>query len=470
MSNAIVPRGDKTHSLGTSKKRWNEVHSSAVYTENIEAETVGGKLADLINDKASNAALADVKGSMNMADAPCFYSRSERFKATGQTELTTPNILWVNISDRGYKTNTPQVFDISQPESWDTKATLYQTNTTYNIDDYVYINDATDTYLYKATTEGLTSTLTNTFPEKVGETFTDNAVIWECVLNYANGKNRAGKDFYIYACQNEDKTSIEPVYILTANSTVPLGYNADNSRKIGGFHCECADIGNTGDTNHPLNNYMVGDILPNSVWDLSHRPISEPEGMCYVDGLDKWFDIYLDSWNGSKLVSSYGGTIADGGSSPTWHGEKFIEQLGLQKKRLMWRDEFTVLAKGSNELTAIKGAADPSTTGGHVDTAGRRTVSYYGHEDCCGVLWQWCRDTFEYSPSYTWSTDSVYNASVDAKQYGSAAGSLRRALVGGYWIPSSYCGSRSFGGSSVSASVSANIAARGASEPFKFSF
>jgi formylglycine-generating enzyme required for sulfatase activity len=192
--------------------------------------------------------------------------------------------------------------------------------------------------------------------------------------------------------------------------------------------------------------------------------------MCYVDGLDKWFDIYLDSWNGSKLVSSYGGTIADGGSSPTWHGEKFIEQLGLQKKRLMWRDEFTVLAKGSNELTAIKGAADPSTTGGHVDTAGRRTVSYYGHEDCCGVLWQWCRDTFEYSPSYTWSTDSVYNASVDAKQYGSAAGSLRRALVGGYWIPSSYCGSRSFGGSSVSASVSANIAARGASEPFKFSF
>jgi hypothetical protein len=45
-----------------------------------------------------------------------------------------------------------------------------------------------------------------------------------------------------------------------------------------------------------------------------------------------------------------------------------------------------------------------------------------------------------------------------------ANGSLRRALVGGNWSNSSYCGSRSFNGNNVSANVNANIAARGTSD------
>lgn len=41
-------------------------------------------------------------------------------------------------------------------------------------------------------------------------------------------------------------------------------------------------------TGHTLSGYVAGDVLPASVWDLSHRPKSEPEGMAYIDGIDMW--------------------------------------------------------------------------------------------------------------------------------------------------------------------------------------
>ena len=189
---------------------------------------------------------------------------------------------------------------------------------------------------------------------------------------------QAGKDVYIYACVPESGN--EPEFVLSRNSTVPDGYDADNSRKIGGFHCLCADVGII--SGHPLSGYVAGDILPASVWDLKHRPVSEPEGMVYVEGLGKWYDIYLASWDGAKLVSAYGGTIADGASARKYHGLKFNEDFGRIGKHLPSWDEFMVFAKGSNEQTSISGAADPGTTGGHRDTAGRRMISNDGLEDC----------------------------------------------------------------------------------------
>ena len=114
-----------------------------------------------------------------------------------------------------------------------------------------------------------------------------------------------------------------------------------------------------------------------------------------------------------------------------------------------------VFAKGSNEGTNISGSTDPNTTGGHVDTAGRRMISNYGIEDCCGVIWQWGADLFEnypgstwnsanfYLDGYAWQTKSVYNESFDSQSYGSCGGLLRRVLLGAVWGSGSGCGSRS---------------------------
>lgn len=271
--------------------------------------------------------------------------------------------------------------------------------------------------------------------------------------------NLAGKDVYIYAC--EPTSGTEPIFVLSLNSTVPTGYTANNSRKIGGFHCLCKDVGVI--EGHTLSGYVTGDILPATRWDLLHRPKGEPEGFAYEELTDCWIAIYLPSWDGTKLVSVYNGVIADGASTKKWHGEAFYEQFAKQGMRLVWRHEFQMGAKGSNEQTSIQGSSDPNTTGGHVDTAGRRMISNIGLEDCCGVLWQFAMD-LGFAGGSGW-TNSVYNSSVDDRSYGQTYGTLYRLLLGSSWNGGASCGSRSAYCSASSAYVSVHCSSRGASEP-----
>lgn len=271
--------------------------------------------------------------------------------------------------------------------------------------------------------------------------------------------NLAGKDVYIYAC--EPTSGTEPIFVLSLNSTVPTGYTANNSRKIGGFHCLCKDVGVI--KGHTLSGYVTGDILPATRWDLLHRPKGEPEGFAYEELTDCWIAIYLPSWDGTKLVSVYNGVIADGSSTKKWHGEAFYEQFAKQGMRLVWRHEFQMGAKGSNEQTNIQGSSDPNTTGGHVDTAGRRMISNIGLEDCCGVLWQFSMD-LGFAGGSSW-TNSVYNSSVDDRSYGQTYGTLYRLCLGSRWNLGADCGSRSASCNGSSAFVNVYCSSRGASEP-----
>jgi hypothetical protein len=271
--------------------------------------------------------------------------------------------------------------------------------------------------------------------------------------------NLAGKDVYIYAC--EPTSGTEPIFVLSLNSTVPTGYTANNSRKIGGFHCLCKDVGVI--EGHTLSGYVTGDILPATRWDLLHRPKGEPEGFAYEELTDCWIAIYLPSWDGTKLVSVYNGVIADGTSTKKWHGEAFYEQFAKQGMRLVWRHEFQMAAKGSNEGTGIKNAADPNTTGGHVDSNNRRMISNIGLEDCCGCSWQWAMD-LGFAGGSEWN-DSVYNSNVDSQRYGQSYGTLYRLLLGANWNNSSNCSSRSVNCIAGSSIVSSFSSARGASEP-----
>ena len=272
------------------------------------------------------------------------------------------------------------------------------------------------------------------------------------------GENLAGKDVYIYALAG---SGTEPDFVLSLNSTVPTGYTAENSRKIGGFHCLCKDVGII--EGHALSGYVAGDILPATRWDLEHRPKGNPEGFAYEELTDCWIAIYLPSWDGTKLVSVYNGVIADGSSAKKWHGEAFYEQFVKQGMRLVWRHEFQMGAKGSNEQTNIQGSSDPNTTGGHVDTAGRRMISNIGLEDCCGVLWQFSMD-LGFAGGSGW-TNSTYNSNVDDRSYGQTYGTLYRLLLGSSWAHGAVCGSPSALCSASSADVYVSGSSRGASEP-----
>lgn len=258
---------------------------------------------------------------------------------------------------------------------------------------------------------------------------------------YATPANRAGQDFYVYYCQ--PAAGYVPDIVLSANSTMPATMPSgvtpteDNTRKVSGFHGLCADVGTI--SGHPLSGYVAGDVLPRSVWDLYHRPESEPEGMVYADS-GKWVDIYLVSVAGGELTSQYNGTTADGSSAEAFHWYKFDQWLRRIKKRLPFQGEFVDFSIGSNQGTNIAGSADPVTTGGHTDTAGRRMISNIGCEDCAGALWQWGIEggaTNDVGSSWSNAYDS--NDSGVAGQHYEAP---NRPLFGGPWVSAGQCGSR----------------------------
>lgn len=269
---------------------------------------------------------------------------------------------------------------------------------------------------------------------------------------YTTPATRKGLDFYIYLTADG--------IILSANSTYPSGYDANNSRKIGGFHCLCANVGSI--AGHPLSNFVAGDILPESIWDLEHRPRCSPEGMVYSPEANIWVDIYLQSGTGQNTASAYGGSVT---ASRDWMD--FTDDLGTVKKRMLNDPEFQLIAEGSNQKTNIAGSADPGTTGGHVDTAGRRMVSNIGCEDCAGAYYQWLSDqSYRFvttTTSYNWyelpgNKGSLYNQSSN----GSADVKLR---AGGYWATGSYCGSRCRDANYSRWHANTAVGVRGAAEP-----
>lgn len=272
---------------------------------------------------------------------------------------------------------------------------------------------------------------------------------------------RAGKDVYIYACWPSNVESGIPVFVASMNSTTPTGYNATNSRKIGGVHCLCADVGTI--DGHPLSGYIAGDVLPASLWDLRHRPVSAPEGMVYIEPLDLWADIYLNSWDGEKVVSEYGAVIADGISSRSYHWWRWAEEFNLLKKRLPHRWEFRELADGSPEAVNITGSKDPNTTGGHTATNSQRIISKYGCEDCTGVLWQWGSDLTTHGTTNGWAGASYTSSIVptETNRGGEYYAMTYAARFGGDWGNGSYCGSRSVAWNLSVVNLISNCSARG---------
>jgi hypothetical protein len=282
-----------------------------------------------------------------------------------------------------------------------------------------------------------------------------------------------GKDVYIYACLDDfDPLNIGLKIIVSLNSTYPDGYDEATSRKIGGFHTLCADVGTI--SGHPLSGFEAGDILPTSIWCLTHRPeTSGPEGMAYIEPLGLWVDIYLMSGTGTMSRSVYGATITD-----TRNYLDFTDDLAAVGKTLLHDEEFQVAAAGSNEQTNIAGSADPNTTGGHTDTAGRRMISSYGLEDCCGAMWQFLTGggwrfvtpTFNSADYPAPSGPNDGGSSTDANRHDDWPGEKgstwstdgRCALIGGaYWGNGTSCGSRARTAAHSRSDTHASIGARG---------
>jgi len=181
---------------------------------------------------------------------------------------------------------------------------------------------------------------------------------WDTVsgTDYTTAANRAGKDFYIYMCQPVSGTV--PVIKISANSTTPSGYNATNSRKVGGFHCLCLSVGTI--SGHLLTGYLTGDVLPASVWDLKFRPAATIPGLVYDSQINKWVMIYLQSGTSTTTASVFGATITD-----TRMQYDHVDDCAAVGCKLPDNSEFQSLSRMSNQKSNIATSADPVTTGGH---------------------------------------------------------------------------------------------------------
>lgn len=259
---------------------------------------------------------------------------------------------------------------------------------------------------------------------------------WDTVsgTDYRTASNRAGKDFYIYAVQPVSGTA--PSFKVSINSTTPTNYTAGNSRKVGGFHCLCVAAGTI--SGHPATGYAQGDIIPNSVWDLKWRSAGTQAGMAYVSGRGNWQGIYLQSGTSTSTTSAYGGTIMD-----TRMYYDHLDDLAAIGCVPQTDADFQISAEGSNQQTNISTSADPVTTGGHTDTAGRRMISNYFLEDCCGAMWQWLQEQTYQPGSGVAGWKDVFPDADKGQLYLLADNAEVRVIAGGGWSSGVYCGSRS---------------------------
>lgn len=198
-----------------------------------------------------------------------------------------------------------------------------------------------------------------------------------------------------------------------------------------------------------------------------------------------WVAIYLASGTGSSTASANGAEITD---TRSWMD--FVDDFAAIGCRMLEDDEFQAIAAGSNEETNIAGSADPVTTGGHLNTAGRRMISNIGCEDCCGAMWQWLRTQsyrFDAAANHTHQvevsgeaeTATSGNPSVDVAPafayytLPGAKGSLYKQgtygdvklLGGGAWSTATPCGSRARNASISRWHTASNIGGRFVAEP-----
>ncbi len=275
-----------------------------------------------------------------------------------------------------------------------------------------------------------------------------------------------GSDYYVYICDSRQDAQDEQ-YIISLNSTYPSGWNASNSRKIGGFHYgRCRKIN---DNLQPVNSSgavfgtgwesaVSNGIVPRSVWTLGHRPKCSPEGMVYLGG-GTWVDIYLNSDDGAQgLKSEYNCAPMTGTEGMNWY--TFTERLMKSGKRMPDYSEFCAYAFGSPQgLDGANTNAWTATTNTGRGTTGSvvNAVSAVGCVDAVGRVWEWLNDLItraehatnaDYHPTAAWGWDKKSPLRDNATKYDVGniyqyyAYSLAALLAGGDWSNGVSAGAR----------------------------
>lgn len=285
---------------------------------------------------------------------------------------------------------------------------------------------------------------------------TDTSYTISAILDTGSVSN--GKDYYFYLNNNGS-------LIASLNETAPSGYTAADVVQIGGAHTLCVAVGANAPTLlpdsfwsvHPYSGYAASDLMPNTVWTPAFKSAAKTgnKGQALIEyyGFERfWCDIYLQSGTGAATASSYSGTITNNRQCILHEQDMRMVGKSLPKD---W--QFSIFSEGSNQKTNIAGGAIPSgkLTGGYSDTAGKRMISGFGIECCCGYLWQWGDEIAAVGGS-GW-------AQYGDERRGGSYGMPYVVRFGGGYGDSTDCGSWARNCSSTRTGAYANSGARGVS-------
>jgi hypothetical protein len=259
---------------------------------------------------------------------------------------------------------------------------------------------------------------------------------------YATPNIRAGSNLCVYVTPEK--------LIVSPNTTVPTGYTAANSRKIGGFHCLPPYFASATNktpiltalpglsASHPAYGFLAGDIVPTSIWDLIDLPECSPEGMVKISE-GWWVDIYKQSGTGLTTASVWNASCT---RSRTW-GDT-VDDFELVGKDLLTDSLWQKAMRGCPEGVNVAGSVDPVTAGLYLMTNGLPNISDRFVIGGPGEGYEWT-DTqaaktvsvsaLSTEPSFAWtalqSKGSIYTQGSDVK-----------LLAGCSWSAGSLCGSR----------------------------
>ena len=274
-----------------------------------------------------------------------------------------------------------------------------------------------------------------------------------------------GDDIYVYAVQQASGVA---KLVASKNATAPTGYNASNSRKIGGFH-----VGRT----RPIANRFdaaflpLTGIVPNSVWDLATRPKAAPEGMAeFAPG--RWGSIYLLSpisgaWPSVVFGSRYNvSPVRSTGGYNELDLHRGVHAAGMREPTF---EEWLMMADGAPQgLDAANDTAWSMTTNTGPCNTGfmQKSVSCANFVDCVGNLWERLNHHFDTTTgTYAWDATVVNTGQDSAQARGQAFHvAWRYAVAGGDWVEGVRAGARTLYLGASAWGANGNIGVRGVSD------
>jgi len=275
-----------------------------------------------------------------------------------------------------------------------------------------------------------------------------------------------GDDIYVYACQQATGYA---KLVASKNATAPTGYSTSNSRKIGGFH--------VGRIRPIAQRFVVAylplpGIVPNSVWDLGHRPKCSPEGMAeFQPGC--WGSIYqLSTVSGAWPSVIFGSRFNVQPARSLIYNQldlhRGVHAAGMREPTF---EEWLMMADGAPQgVDATNDTAWTMTTNtGPCNTgAVQKSVSCANFVDCVGNLWENISGQFDIGNStnaYAWDATVVntgQDAAIPRGQVFHAA--WRYAIAGGNWNDGVHAGARSLATHAGAWTASGNVGVRGVSD------